>query len=280
MNNCTELFSREIPLFEKLSAGRLESFFRGSGQIVDSEMLDNFELQDFDLPSLRQYQALLEARESRSYVALNDESFLKSIGLIKEDRSSSQRVWKYTKAALLLFGKYDSIRYVFPSFFIDLIKNPDRPDLGRIYTSSENGCPENLFSFYMQVRKEFNRDIQDSPSREEEDLVLHEALINFLVHADYSSHLSSKITMKGTAIDFFNPGGMQISTSDFTKGGKSLPRNPLIFSACMRARLGARSGNGGRRIYQTMAKLRAPQPKLLTDKESTELIIDFERENE
>lgn len=132
----------------------------------------------------------------------------------------------------------------------------------------------------MPVRQEFNRDIQDSPSREEEDLVLHEALINFLVHADYSSYLSSKITMKETAIDFFNQGGMQISTSDFIKGGKSLPRNPLIFSACMRARLGERSGNGGQRIYQTMAKFRAPQPKLLADKESTELIIDFERENE
>lgn len=280
MEECADLFAREMPLFEELSSGRLESLFKSSGEIVDSEMLDNFELQDFDLPSLRQYQALLEARGSRSYTALDDESFLKSIGLIKEDRSSSQRVWKYTKAALLLFGKYDSIRYVFPSFFIDFISDPDQPDLGRIYTSSENGCPENLFSFFLQVRQRFSRDIQDSPDREEEDLVLHEALINFLVHADYSSHLSSKITKKGTMFDFFNPGGMQISTSDFIKGGKSLPRNPLIFSACMRARLGERSGNGGQRIYQTMAKLRAPQPKLLTDKDSTELIIDFKRENE
>lgn len=72
---------------------------------------------------------------------------------------------------------------------------------------------------------------------------------------------------------------MQISVSDFIKGGKSLPRNPLIFSACMRARLGERSGNGGQRIYQTLAKFKAPQPKLLTDKDSTELIIDLNNEN-
>ncbi len=88
-DNC--LFYREMPLLEELDVDRLGGLFQGDGQIVDSEMLDNFELQDFDLPSLRQYQALLEARGGRSYVALDDESFLKSIGLIKEDRSSSQR---------------------------------------------------------------------------------------------------------------------------------------------------------------------------------------------
>ena len=44
-------------------------------------------------------------------------------------------------------------------------------------------------------------------------------------------------------------------------------------------RLGERSGNGGQRIYQTLAKFKAPQPKLLTDKDSTELIIDLNNEN-
>ncbi|MFR0600552.1 ATP-binding protein [Lactobacillus equicursoris] len=279
MRDLAELFVREMPLLEELDAKQLGGVWQRAEQIIDSEMLDNFELQDFDLPSLRQYQALLEARSGRSYGALDDESFLKSVGLIKEDRSSSQRQWKYTKAALLLFGKYDSIRYVFPSFFIDFISDPDHSDQGRIYTSSESGCPDNLFSFYMQVKQWLNCHVLNSANRADQALVLHEALVNFLVHADYSSYLSSKITRKGSVFDFCNPGSMQISVSDFIKGGKSLPRNPLIFSACMRARLGERSGNGGQRIYQTLAKLKAPQPKLLTDKDSTELIIDLQSEN-
>lgn len=111
------------------------------------------------------------------------------------------------------------------------------------------------------------------------EMPLLEALVNFLVHADYFSYLSSKITRRGSVFDFFNPGNMQISASDFIKGGKSLPRNPLIFSACMRARLGERSGNGGQRIYQNLAKIKAPRPKLIIDKDSTELVIDLNNEN-
>ena len=40
-------------------------------------------------------------------------------------------------------------------------------------------------------------------------------------------------------------------------------------------RLGERSGNGGQRIYQNLAKIKAPRPKLIIDKDSTELVIDL-----
>ncbi|MDD6719686.1 MAG: hypothetical protein PUE28_03030 [Lactobacillus porci] len=44
-------------------------------------------------------------------------------------------------------------------------------------------------------------------------------------------------------------------------------------------RLGERSGNGGQRIYQNLAKIKAPRPKLIIDKDSTELVIDLNSEN-
>jgi hypothetical protein len=44
-------------------------------------------------------------------------------------------------------------------------------------------------------------------------------------------------------------------------------------------RLGERSGNGGQRICQNLAKIKAPRPKLIIDKDSTELVIDLNSEN-
>ena len=44
-------------------------------------------------------------------------------------------------------------------------------------------------------------------------------------------------------------------------------------------RLGERSGNGGQRIYQNLAKIKAPRPKLIIDKDSTELVIDLNNES-
>lgn len=44
-------------------------------------------------------------------------------------------------------------------------------------------------------------------------------------------------------------------------------------------RLGERSGNGGQRIYQNLAKIKSPRLKLIIDKDSTELVIDLNSEN-
>lgn len=55
---------------------------------------------------------------------------------------------------LLLFGKYNSILDVYPSFMLDFIvknKASDVDYLDRIYTSWGDENPDNIFSFFQKV---------------------------------------------------------------------------------------------------------------------------------
>lgn len=284
-NDINQSYIREGEADIKVSKDELRFFIREADTTLDAELLNNYSLDDLNLKDLKLYRNLIDSRESDNYSDLTDQEFLQHIGLIDKDRSIQNGEYKLKKAALLLFGKFNAIRSVFPSFFIDLIIKPYHSSVDysdRIYTSNDFGYPQNIFSFFnkawekidavtpnsFQLKDATRVDMGDKLKR-----VLREALVNTLVHADYSAKTQIKISIFKDYFEFENPGDMRISVKDFELGGHSNPRNPNIMMAFVKARLGERTGSGGYRIYKTANDLKLTPPEIITDIHETKLII-------
>ena len=84
---------------------------------------------------------------------------------------------------------------------------------------------------------------------------------------------TTKISMYDDYIEFDNPGEMRVSSLDFIQGGTSIARNPKIFDAFIRARLGEHTGSGGYRIYKTAGELKLRTPIISSSIINTKLIL-------
>lgn len=97
----------------------LRVLFSSSREEADGEILKNFDISDFNIESIEDYKKVLISKTGLSnFNHMSHEEFLIAIGAYKRDRNGDGN-YKPTKGALLLFGKYNSILDIFPSFQLD-----------------------------------------------------------------------------------------------------------------------------------------------------------------
>ena len=94
----------------------LRVLFSSSREESDGELIKNFDISDFNVESIERYRnELISKTAFEHYGNMTYEEFLKEIGAFKRDRNGDGE-YRPTKGALLLFGKYNSIIDIFPSF--------------------------------------------------------------------------------------------------------------------------------------------------------------------
>lgn len=258
-----------------------------SSDAIDSEFLENVTIDDLNTSDIAKFKAVIaQATNDTSIVDQETMTFLQGLGLSGIDYSSPNRTLKINKAGLLMFGKFSTITYFFPHFFLDFTLYRDHVDpdyYDRIHTADGFGVPNNIFGFFDSVWNKLNTIISNKFELEN-DLVrkdsgqdilrsLREALVNSLVHADFMSSEQVKITAFPDYIEFKNPGEMRISTEDFTRGGTSIARNPKLFNAFLIAKLGEHTGSGGKRIFSIARTLELKYPDVTTDIRKTKITI-------
>lgn len=264
--------------------GDIKAMLRDATDDDSAETLDGFDLSDINLVDLQNYKALYaNENDELDIISKDNTQFLKEIGLVRKDRKTQE--YKLTRAALLLFGKYNSIQDKYPDFMIDLIikHNPTDVDyIDRVYTSISKNSPDNIFSFFNQAYTKLQSLVENS--FELDGIVrkdngtrflraIREALVNSLVHADYHSNQSIQIIWYDNSVVFKNPGQLLVSKDKFFDKTDSIPRNGLIFQTFVEAKLGEHTGSGGYRILKTMQKLNLQIPDLKTSPQQTEPIL-------
>lgn len=131
----------------------IKAMLRDAAGDDSMETLDGFDISDLNLIDLQNYKAYYaDKNDDIEAVSMNNDEFLREIGLIRKDRKTNE--FKLTRAALLLFGKYNSIQDEYPNFMLDLIvkHNPSDVDyIDRIYTSINKNSPNNIYSFFNQA---------------------------------------------------------------------------------------------------------------------------------
>lgn len=270
---------------QKATEEDIKAMLRDASPDDSGELLDGFSIKDLNLIDLQAYKTYLAERVKDPEIAEEDnKQFLEEHGFMNIDRKDG--IFKLTKGALLLFGKYNAIRQIFPAFMLDLIikHNPaDENYVDRVYTSfGRRNHPENIYSFFVEadnkIKSLINNNFQlDGIARRDSGErfygAIREALVNCLVHADYHSKRSVQIIWYDEYVVFENPGHMLVTKNEFFSPFRSAPRNEVIFQAFVIAKLGEHTGRGGYTILRAMEDLKTQLPELETDPRQTTLVL-------
>ena len=222
--------------------------------VLDQRICVGFSLTDLDMDSLNAYRNMLRAEKpGHPWLALNDMEFLRMLGGWREDRVTGES--GMTLAGLLMFGQWASITEASPLYFVDYQERPaDRQSetrwLDRIVP--DGTWSGNLFDFYRRVSKKLIADLKvpfvlkgdvrqdDTPVHQ----ALREALVNALVHANYSDRASTLVVKEPSGFLFRNPGLLRVPAEQAMQGGASDCRNRTMQQMFLMIGLGERAGSG------------------------------------
>jgi ATP-dependent DNA helicase RecG len=162
---------------------------------------------------------------------------------------------KTTYSGLLVFGKNDFIQQICPDFRIDLLEIPGTSysDTEQRYTfrlEEQENIWEYYFALFNRIQQKLDLPFQkiniegfavgDYPHLD----ALREALVNFLMHADYFSTLKPRIRIFIDRIEFLNPGALPKPLKMIMQEDISMPRNPVIAKIFRIAKLAENAGYG------------------------------------
>lgn len=224
----------------------------------DSRLLEGYGINDIDADTLQAYRQLFVINKpDHPYNALDNIEFLRSIRGWARDRYTNQE--GLTLAGLLMFGKLSSILEELSNYLIDYQERPEARTENRWIDrlTIDGTWSGNLFDFYRKVIRKLYADLKvpfalDKDIRKDETPIhtaLREALINTIVHADYSGRTSLLVVKRPDMFGFRNPGLMRIPIESAIHGGETDCRNRIIHQMFLLVGLGERAGSGVPKIF-------------------------------
>ncbi|KHS74755.1 ATPase AAA [Pectobacterium brasiliense] len=239
----------------------------------DNEVLsEHYTFQDdIDLDSLKVYRNLLSANNPQHpYLACEPFELFKMVGGWRKDRETGKE--GITLAGVLMFGKWDAIIAAAPNYMVDY---QERPEAKTELRWVDRVCPDgtwsgNLFDFYRKVYQKLVADLKVPFTLEEGQrktdtpvhIALREALVNTLVHADFTDRVSILIVKRPDMFGFRNPGSMRLPLEDVIAGGVSDCRNRLLHQMFLLIGLGEKAGSGMPKIFSGWKSANWRTPKL------------------
>lgn len=244
----------------------------------DARILVGYGMEDIDPESLRIYRQMLrDEKPGHPFLEQNDFEFLKSLRGWRQDRQTGES--GLTLGGLLMFGNWAAIQDAVPHYFLDYQERPEaKTELRWVDRLVPDGSwTGNIFEFYRRVYRKLTADLKvpfalkdgqrqdDTPVHE----ALREALVNTLVHADYTGRVSVLVVKRPDMFGFRNPGGLRLPIEQVIRGGESDCRNRILHQMFLLIGLGERGGSGMPRIYGGW-KSQHWRPPALSEKEEPE----------
>lgn len=250
----------------------------------DSKVLKNFGFDDIDLSSFYAYRNIFKSHKpDDARNALNDIEFLKNIGGYKTDRETG--VTGLTIAGVLMFGKSISIEDALPNYNLDYQERPravtEQRWIDRV--TVDGSWSGNVFDFYRIVINKLFANIKvpfklEGDKRKDDTPVHHairEALINTLVHADFTDRLSVLIVKRPDMFGFRNPGNMRIPIEVAIKGGESDCRNRNLQKMFMLIGYSERAGSGIPNIFNGWSSQNWAKPLLYEKTNPNQTLLEL-----
>ncbi|MBP9155784.1 MAG: putative DNA binding domain-containing protein, partial [Xanthomonadales bacterium] len=247
-----------------------------SDEPPDSRIMEGFSLDDLHLDSLRQYRnRFLSRAPGHPWLAKDDVGLLEQLGGWRRERKGAKE--GITLAALLMFGKTLSIQApeAIPGFQLDYRERlSDDPNIRWSDRLTIDGTWEaNLFQFYQQVMLRFASDAglkrpfaQDSegvrPLVTPVHDALQEALVNALIHGDYSGQGGVVIERYTDRFEFSNPGTLLVSLEQILRGSVSECRNSSLQRMFQMLGVGDKAGSGIDKIRTSWAAQHWQSPRM------------------
>ena len=248
----------------------------------DARILTGFGMDDVDPESVRIYRQMLkDEKPGHPYLEQDDFAFLTSLRGWRRDRQTGES--GLTLAGVLMFGKWSAIQEAVPHYFLDYQERPEaKTELRWIDRLVPDGTwTGNLFEFYRRVYRKLTADLKvpfalkdgqrkdDTPVHE----ALREALVNTLVHADYTGRVSVLVVKRPDMFGFRNPGGLRLPIEQVIRGGESDCRNRILHQMFLLIGLGERGGSGMPRIYRGWKSQHWRPPALMEKDEPEQTLL-------
>lgn len=251
----------------------------------DARILEHFGLEDLDEESLKRYRNLFSAvNPSHPWLTLDDRSLLQMLGGWAKDRATGHE--GLTVAGLLMFGKLRSIYDAVPNYLVDYQEHP--PETARTRwidrITTDGTWSGNLFDFYLKVSRKITEDLKvpfrlvESHRRIDETVVheaLREAMVNTLVHADYSGRTGIVIIKRPDGFSFRNPGGLRLSIEEVEEGGRSDCRNRNLQKMFQMLGEGEQAGSGFSKILMAWREQHWRRPLLRENTQLDETLLEL-----
>ncbi|MEQ4901232.1 RNA-binding domain-containing protein, partial [Proteus vulgaris] len=254
---------------------------------LDDRIFENFTIDDLDETSIQVYRTMLAGvNPTHVWLELNNFDFIKSLKGWRRDRK--KKIEGLTLAGLLMFGKWTSIQEAMPNYFIEYQEIDDTsPNRWNDRIVPDGTWSGNLFDFYRKAYRKLTEDLKvpfnlNSGIRKEDSPVhvaLREALVNTLVHSDYSGKTPIKIIKKNGLFYFKNPGIMRVPFSTAKLGGHSDCRNRYLHQMFLMVGLGERAGSGFPKILSGWKSQHWSEPQLNENRELHYTALELKTEN-
>lgn len=265
----------------KATPEELSALIRNSQTKSDSLILTDFSYTDLDIPSVTAFKVIVASRfPDKGYESKGNEEFLIELGFYGLDRKS--QIYYPREGCLLFFGKYNSIKDIFPSYHLDFFdyRNSNSRWSDRVASDMPNEREMNIFNFFNIVYNKLIAsdtnpfELDEKQMRIERSLItaLRESLVNMLVHSDYrTTSVPLKIEIHDDHYLFSNPGKMLVSIDEFEAGGNSVCRNEILMKAFRYMGFSERQGMGGKEIVTIAITNKLMLPTIKTNLMQTEL---------
>lgn len=225
----------------------------------DNRVLRGFGVSDLSTDSVLAFrQAMRDRSPNHPFLDVGDTEFLGKIGAFRRDRENG--IEGLTIAGLLMFGLAENIRDEFPNYHLDYQERP-RPLAEQRWVDRltlDGTWSGNLFDFYRRVYRKLVVDLKvpfalRGGHRQDETPVheaLREALVNTIVHADYTGRAAVLVVKRPDMFGFRNPGRMRVPVAQAIAGGESDGRNRTLQTMFLLIGAGERAGSGVPKIHK------------------------------
>lgn len=237
----------------------------------DDRVLKGYDFNDLDMETVAAYRNRFSAvKPGHVWTDLPLPEFLTQIGAWGKNREEGFTGLRL--AGLLMFGRADAIRDAFPHYMVDYQERPepkaeprwiDRivPDgmwSGNVYDFFRKVYPRLTANLKVPFHLQEGQRVDDTPVHE----ALREALVNTLIHADYSGRVSVLVVKRPDMFGFRNPGRMRIPLELAVQGSHSDCRNRRLQTMFTLVGYGDHAGSGIPKIYKNWAGQHWRRPRL------------------
>lgn len=250
----------------------------------DERILRGFGFDDLDLDTVAAYRNRFAAVKSgHVWTDLAIPDFLERIGAIGKNREEGYSGLRL--AGLLMFGRAEVIRDALPYYMVDYQERPE-PKAEQRWIDRlvpDGSWSGNLYDFFRKVYQKLTADLKvpfqlQEGQRIEDTLVheaLREALVNTLIHADFTGRVSVLVVKRPDMFGFRNPGLMRIPLELAIEGGTSDCRNRRLQTMFQLVGYGDHAGSGLPKIYRNWAGKHWRRPVLFEKREPDQTLMEL-----
>ena len=250
----------------------------------DDRVLKGFDISELDMDTVAAYlNRFVAARPGHVWADLSTSDFLERIGATGKNRGESFSGLRL--AGLLMFGRAEVIVDELPHYMLDYQERPEaRTERRWIDRLVPDGTwSGNVYDFFRRVYQKLTTDlkvpfqlhdgqrVEDTPIHE----ALREALVNTLIHADFSDRVSVLVVKRPDMFGFRNPGLMRIPIAHAIIGGTSDCRNRRLQKMFQYVGYGDQAGSGMPTIYKNWTGQHWRRPVLFEQPEPAQTLMEL-----